>query len=189
MSPVALTTLGFRRGDTDDVRAFQAAWNLGPALDVDGIVGTKTTAAIRISADRRRAGKPDASEHFWFRELACHCGRVTCPRIRIQRDLLVGLERLRDAAYPGGLTLVSAYRCPEHNKAVGGASESQHVQGTAADIPPRVPADDVIALRAFSGVGAEGTVGGLVRHVDVRHVAALSNVTHSSPAHPARWAY
>jgi zinc D-Ala-D-Ala carboxypeptidase len=184
----SLAVLGFR-GTYADVTAFQAGWCLGAPLTVDGILGPKTSAAIQTSLRRRYNGQPDLSEHFWWTEFACRCNRAACARIRVDRRLVAGLERLRALAYPRGLTITSGYRCPAHNAAVGGATESQHVHGTAADLPPAADAAAVAALQVFSGIGSQGTTAGPVRHVDVRHVTAATNTTHSSPAHPARWTY
>lgn len=63
--------------------------------------------------------------------------------------LAPGLQRMRDLL---GMPLIvsSAYRSPAVNRAVGGASNSQHMQGLAADIrcpaygPPRA-----VALRCM----------------------------------------
>ena len=49
------------------------------------------------------------------------------------RDLLQMLDEARDLAgipFP----LSSAYRCPKHNKAVGGVPTSSHTRGYAVDI-------------------------------------------------------
>lgn len=43
------------------------------------------------------------------------------------------LQPLRDA-WGGPLFINSGYRCPELNKAVGGAATSQHTKGMAADV-------------------------------------------------------
>jgi len=32
------------------------------------------------------------------------------------------------------ITVTSGYRCPDHNRSVGGAKGSQHVKGNAADL-------------------------------------------------------
>jgi zinc D-Ala-D-Ala carboxypeptidase len=184
----SLQLFGFR-GRLGDVTAFQAGWCLGTPLTVDGILGPQTSAAIQTSLRRHRADQPDLSEHYWWAEFACRCSRTACPRIRVDRRLVAGLERLRALAYPRGLAVASGYRCPAHNRAVGGAASSQHVHGTAADIPPVAPAASVAGLGVFSGIGSQGTATGLVRHVDVRHVNAATNSTHSSPGHPARWIY
>lgn len=42
------------------------------------------------------------------------------------------LQPLRD--YIGAINISSGYRCPRLNKAIGGASNSQHLYGQAADI-------------------------------------------------------
>lgn len=185
---IDLTKLGFKDSGTDSVRRFQAGWNLGVRLSVDGIAGPKTTAAYAGSMNRLEEGKPTASANFWFTEFACRCGRTTCVRIKVERELLVGLERLRSLAYPKGLEILSGYRCPEYNKAVGGARESQHQYGCAADIPSVIAAEAVLKLGVFSGVGAQGSISGKVRHVDVRH-AGPRNTTDSSTSNPSRWHY
>lgn len=52
------------------------------------------------------------------------------------------LQALREA-FGGPITVTSGYRCPDHNRAVGGAKGSQHVKGNAADIR----ADDMVRLQ------------------------------------------
>lgn len=72
------------------------------------------------------------SEHFSESEMSCHhCGQL--PAGGISGVLLDGLERLRTIV-DKPIYVTNAYRCPEHNAAVGGVSNSQHVHGTAADI-------------------------------------------------------
>ena len=69
------------------------------------------------------------SEHFSNAELACrHCGVNGC-----QQSIVDALEAFR-AAVGRPVIVDSAYRCPDHNKAVGGVPDSEHVQGIAADI-------------------------------------------------------
>lgn len=74
------------------------------------------------------------SAHFTRRELKCHCGCTTPPEVDANlRTLAIHLENLRMAA-GGPLHINDAYRCPRENKRVGGAKDSQHMQGKAADI-------------------------------------------------------
>ena len=67
--------------------------------------------------------------NFAPREIAC---RGT-GRLMVNEDALDRLQRLRNRlGVP--LIVVSAYRSPEHNARVGGARNSQHMQGIAFDI-------------------------------------------------------
>lgn len=109
------------------------------------------------------------SPHFTRRELQCpHCRECF-----IRPRLLTVLEAIRDALR-APLPIRSGYRCPVHNHAVGGATNSQHVMGAAADLPHGlVP----ITLAARSGAIGIGTFDGYAVHVDVRDGGA------------ARWSY
>ena len=71
------------------------------------------------------------SEHFDDREFRCKCGKCSMPEI--SKELLTVLELIR-SHFKGKVIVVSGYRCKEHNMAVGGATNSQHCLGIAADI-------------------------------------------------------
>ena len=73
------------------------------------------------------------------------------------------------------ININSGYRCPQHNKLVGGAKHSQHVQATAADIvsptlPPAKVADIVEDLME-QGAIPNGGIGryNTFTHIDIRH--------------------
>lgn len=156
------------------VKDFQATWNLGPALKVDGIVGPKTTAAIEESVSRGGLISP----HFRATEFLCHCGmrRNGCHGIIAWRYLLASLETYREHFAPNGLTIVSGYRCPEHNRAVGGATDSMHLYGLAADVPGAAAWGRVRALDVFAGIGYSPSTGRVV-HVDRRDRRGHNSVT------------
>lgn len=78
-----------------------------------------------------RDGERRVSAHFRVREFASNDG---ADKVLIDDDLVKLLESIREAAGGKAVTINSGYRSPEHNKAVGGVSNSQHVKGTAADI-------------------------------------------------------
>jgi zinc D-Ala-D-Ala carboxypeptidase len=153
------------------IRDFQVSWNGSSWLAVDGYAGPQTQQALFLAVWTGGLLSP----HFRAREFACkHCGWIKTHRV-----LLAGLERIRPA---GGLSVVSGYRCPTHNRDIGGATNSQHIYGTAADIPPIYTLSQVRNMRLFSGI--EYRRDGRVYHVDVR-ADGPNNTTGSSNSNPS----
>ena len=74
------------------------------------------------------------TKNFTLSEFASHDGAPFPPDVLTNlQEIAKNLQALRD--YLGcPLKINSGYRSPAHNKAVGGASKSQHVLGKAADI-------------------------------------------------------
>lgn len=108
------------------------------------------------------------SPHFNEDEFRCrHCGEL--PATSMAPELILKLEALR-ATVGKPLIVTSGYRCPAHNKAVGGAAKSQHVLGTAADISARGIGVDELCHAAervgFRGIGRYHQQNFV--HVDVR---------------------
>jgi len=100
------------------------------------------------------------SEHFAASEFACpHCGETF-----VRPKLLDRLEHLRQSVHKP-IRIVSGYRCPVHNRAVGGARFSQHVYGAAADIPAGIATLRTAVACGFTGVGTKGR---WAIHLDVR---------------------
>lgn len=79
----------------------------------------------------KRDGDGKVSKHFRVREFASKDG---ADKVLIDDDLVTLLENIREATGGKAVAINSGYRSPEHNAAVGGVSNSQHVQGKAADI-------------------------------------------------------
>lgn len=70
-----------------------------------------------------------ATKNFTDAELACkHCGREG-----VDPDAVDKLQELRDKVGKP-LVINSAYRCPIHNREVGGKPQSRHLYGDAFDI-------------------------------------------------------
>jgi uncharacterized protein YcbK (DUF882 family) len=109
----------------------------------------------------------DLSQHFSRHEFACRC----CGKAVVSPELIAPLEALRDRI--GTLIhILSGYRCPEHNRTVGGVASSQHLLGRAADITTDLPLQFLhkealqIASFAHGGMGIYPENNFL--HLDVR---------------------
>ena len=72
------------------------------------------------------------SAHFNVQEFKCKCGQSH--DILISSELIDKLEQLYTALNCSKIIVTSGYRCPTHDKNVGGTSTGQHTKGTAADI-------------------------------------------------------
>lgn len=106
------------------------------------------------------------SAHFTQREFDCGCG---CQIGSVDPRLVEGLELLRAVLGSKPLRITSGIRCVPHNKAVGGAPNSQHIFGRAADIvvegvEPKLVFTTAEELGVFGGLGLSHTFV----HVDVR---------------------
>jgi uncharacterized protein YcbK (DUF882 family) len=112
----------------------------------------------------------DISVHFDRDEFACSCG---CGFDTVDTLLLEALESIRNE-FEKPIKVTSGCRCMAHNRDIGGALNSQHKKGRAADIKvssvlPSVVAD--FAEDLGMSVGRYNTF----THIDSR----------SGP--PARW--
>jgi zinc D-Ala-D-Ala carboxypeptidase len=159
---------------TSAVRDFQRGYAFS-TLVAGGGVGPRTQEALRTAI--RRGGR--CSQHFTFRSFRSPGDGW----IKLDRALARGLE-VYYAALGEPIAILSGHRDPEWNAAHGGLPESQHLHGTAADVEPAMALDDVLALRVFSGIGYDAK-SGLVRHVDVRHCGPTAGG--ATVARPAVW--
>ena len=74
------------------------------------------------------------TKNFKQSEFNCKCGCLMPNDVLGSiRVLAEHLQAIRDASNVP-IIINSAYRCPSHNKAIGGVSNSQHVLGKASDI-------------------------------------------------------
>ena len=74
-------------------------------------------------------------KHFKLEEFKCRCG-CTIPE-EAKANLTALIEQVLDPAREKlgrPIFVNSGYRCPKHNQKVGGAPNSQHTKGEAADL-------------------------------------------------------
>jgi len=113
------------------------------------------------------------TNNFSLSEFECKCGCKMPEFVKENiKELAENLQALRDVV--GRIDLTNAYRCKEHNADVGGATNSQHIKGKAADIksntlsPSEIASitDDLMKSEKFKlgGIGIYNTF----THVDIR---------------------
>lgn len=124
------------------------------------------------------------TKNFKFSELEFH--DVIPPEyLANATKLLENLQVIRDAAN-APITIISGYRCPKRNAAVGGKDKSLHLQAAAADIKIKgMTPTEVHAL--ISKLIKEGKVynGGLGVYDTFVHVDVRGEHTGHKPG--ARW--
>jgi hypothetical protein len=150
-------------------------------LTVDGYGGPETDKALRyavyndlekpvpvedvvISKPKTTTGTFwDESEFFNREEFRCQCGGKYCDGFPVEPEeelVLVCNEIRRRLGVPvsivdgGG----SGVRCPEHNAAVGGARNSNHLYGKAADLHSQKSPQEMARV-AESVMGNTGEIG------------------------------
>jgi hypothetical protein len=142
-----LQYLGYYEGRVDGIngpltegaiaafRADNGNPNLGDELE-EVLIGAVFHGRFRGSAAPDEAPAEDfwdTVKYFGRHEFACKCGKCggypVEPKEAFVRKLDAFRERVGEPVY-----INSGIRCPEHNEAVGGADDSRHMYGDAADI-------------------------------------------------------
>lgn len=86
--------------------------------------------------------------HFKVKEFACHDGS---DKVLIDNRLIAWLEYIRQLLNNTPIYINSGYRTPAYNKKIGGAKNSYHMKGQAADIRSKdfKPLEVACAARAL----------------------------------------
>ena len=144
--------------------------------EVEAWLGEEEIAPDAGAGDREQGGPPDEqlTPNFRLREFKSRRGGPIPPQyVANIRRLARNLQALRDALHRP-IVITSGYRSPQDNSKVGGAKNSQHLYGRAADI--RVgkmsPAQVYCAIERMISAGRmeQGGLGIYKQHVhyDVR---------------------
>lgn len=112
------------------------------------------------------------SSYFDSTEMDCH-GSGCCSQTLINEQLVAYLTKIREH-FGKPITITSGYRCPTHNRNVGGATGSRHGKGDAADIVVSGVTPREVAQYAESigilGIGLyETSNDGHFVHIDTRN--------------------
>ena len=124
----------------------------------------------------KKGQKTKLSENFNSSEFDCH-GSGCCSETIVNPKLVEYVQKIRDH-FGKSITVTSGYRCPIHNKRIGGATGSRHSKGDAADIVVSGIAPREVAKYAESigikGIGLyETNADGHFTHVDTRDVKSF----------------
>lgn len=112
--------------------------------------------------------------HFNTAEFKCKCGKSHDTLISTK---LVGmLEKLREKLHCSKIIITSGYRCPTHDKNVGGTGSGHHTKGNAADLVCYDNYGNVISSRIICCVAQDLGFTGIANitsdyqavHLDVR---------------------
>lgn len=94
--------------------------------------------------------------HFSPKEFACKC----CGNILFTKEAVSAWDKIQDfrAEVKVPVIINSAYRCKDHNKAIGGVKNSMHLRGAAFDVKitdalPRHKIHKAAREAGFTGFG------------------------------------
>lgn len=158
------------------------SYTYGATIPTEDCSGEKDYLIYHLSGiqtfSNARDGEKWLSEHFKVKEFRCHDGT---DEIKLDMQLVVYLQRLRYMT-DAPIIINSGYRTPSHNASVGGAKNSMHLYGKAADIvcTGKTPLQLAQLAEAIGMTGIEWNVTEGYTHVDTRatiwHVKCVNNV-------------
>lgn len=118
---------------------------------------------------KNSAGNKMLSANFKVREFACKDGSNT---VKVDYELVCILQKIREVT-GRPITINSGYRTPAYNRRVGGASNSYHIYGRAADIKG-ADLDDITSIANSLGVR------GILRYNTFIHIDTRTSKYHHS---------
>jgi uncharacterized protein YcbK (DUF882 family) len=129
------------------------------------VEGTVNGASVKVYS-KAKDGTKKLSANFKVNEFACQDGSDP---IFISPELVTVLQKIR-THFGKAVTINSGFRTAAHNKKVDGATYSQHLYGTAADIVVKGISPKIVAVYAETLLPNKGGIGiyDNFTHIDVR---------------------
>ena len=129
-------------------------------------------ASVKVYS-KAKDGTKKLSENFKVNEFACSDGSDP---IFISPELVTVLQKIRNH-FGKPITINSGYRTVTKNKAVDGATYSQHLYGMAADITVKGVTPKMVAVYAETLLPNTGGIGiyNNFTHIDVRKTKSRWN--------------
>ena len=182
-----LAYLGYYIGNIDGkwgplsdtaLRAFQGDYGLPANGNFDTATEKALKHAITHGMPIVESKEPSWGDIKYFKrnEFRCKCGKCNGYPVEPSWELLEVLDDIREH-FGAPVRVNSGIRCAAHNKNVGGATNSQHLYGTAADIvvtgisPVKAAAYAETLLPNTGGIG----IYSWGVHVDVRKAKSRWN--------------
>lgn len=111
------------------------------------------------------------TKNFSYDEMKCKCG--ACGGGVMNADFMQKLQAVRDA-YGSPMTPKSGFRCEKRNEEEGGAKNSMHLFGRAADIEcfSGVEKFKIMMIAIASGMNGIGIGNGFI-HLDDREIQTI----------------
>lgn len=171
----------FGAASTEATRAFQQDFG---GLAVDGLCGAATQKALKHAVAYGMPEKKqdtaqgatdstttgtfwDGIKYFKRPEFKCKCGGKYCNGypVEMQEKVVKAADKVREH-FGKPMTVSSGIRCTRHNAAVGGVSNSRHLQGKAIDF-------------CISGFSASSVLAYVQTLPEIRYTYAInSNYVH-----------
>lgn len=148
-------------------RAAVQRFQRGYGLTADGIAGPATHAALNALEAADGSTAHFGWNEFWSKDGAQFSGgNVAAAQVQENvRRLMYKLEAVRRKAGGRAVTINSGFRSLSHNAAVGGAGNSQHTYGIAADIVV-----SGLSVTAVMNHAKTSGFGGILRYSTFTHV-------------------